>query len=86
MLVGKVTDCGILFTDSFGIPANGEPMPHLMILPSQPVQIKALGKSALLTCRANVENADLVQDMKWIHPNGRTVLHDRLVSKQFSEI
>ncbi|XP_046382239.1 fasciclin-2 [Ischnura elegans] len=61
---------------TLGVPDSGEPTPHLLIFPSQPVQTKALGKSALLTCRADVENIELIQDLKWIDPNGRTVEHD----------
>ncbi|XP_071441374.1 fasciclin-2 isoform X2 [Hetaerina americana] len=64
---------------SYGVPEM--PGPMLVILPSQPVQTKAIGKNALLTCRPNVEDIDLLQDLKWISPDGATVERDNDLKK-----
>lgn len=49
---------------------------ELVILPSQAVQTKPIGKNVLLTCRANVENMLLLTDMQWLDPNNRTILNN----------
>lgn len=52
--------------------------PELTILPSPAVQTKPIGKSVLLTCRANVENLQLLTDMQWLDPNNRTILNNEV--------
>lgn len=40
-------------------------VPRLEILPTQMIQRKPVGKSLMLTCRADVPNIDLVSDLQW---------------------
>ena len=51
-------------------------VPELVILPSQAVQTKPIGKNVLLTCKANVEDMHLLTDMHWLDPNNRTILNN----------
>lgn len=39
--------------------------PKLEIFPIQDVQRKPIGKSLILTCRANVPDSDLISDLRW---------------------
>ena len=47
--------------------------PELTISPSPAVQTKAVGRSALLTCQADVDNKGLITDLVWKDPQNRTI-------------
>ena len=47
----------------------------LEILPSGSQEIKA-GKNLVLTCRAQVQNEELMKDLKWINPQGEIISQD----------
>ncbi|KAK6633974.1 hypothetical protein RUM44_004581 [Polyplax serrata] len=47
--------------------------PSLIISPAAPVQSKAVGGSALLTCQPDVDNQDLVTDLHWKGPQNITI-------------
>uniref|UniRef100_A0A336MUJ8 CSON006072 protein n=1 Tax=Culicoides sonorensis TaxID=179676 RepID=A0A336MUJ8_CULSO len=47
--------------------------PSLVILPVSQVQRKPVGKSLMLTCRANVPDINLVTDLKWRDNKGNTI-------------
>lgn len=47
--------------------------PNLVILPVSQVQRKPVGKSLMLTCRANVKDMNLVTDLKWRDNKGNTI-------------
>ncbi|CRL04468.1 CLUMA_CG017550, isoform A [Clunio marinus] len=48
--------------------------PHLEILPTQSVQRKPIGKPLILTCQPNVEQKDLITDLRWRDSNNNTIL------------
>lgn len=50
---------------SFTECALAEKEPRLEIFPIQDVQRKPIGKSLILTCRANVPDSDLISDLRW---------------------
>lgn len=57
-------DCFFLFFLYFPEFAYGDE-PTLEIFPIQTVQRKPVGKSLMLTCRAKVDNSDLISDLRW---------------------
>lgn len=42
-----------------------EKEPRLEIFPTQNVQRKPIGKSLILSCRADVPDSDLISDLRW---------------------
>lgn len=48
-------------------------VPRLEILPSQTEQRRPVGKSLVLTCQPNVEQKDLISDLKWKDNNDRDI-------------
>lgn len=53
--------------------AINEKEPRLEILPPQQIIKRPLGKPLLLTCTPNVEQKDLISDLKWRDNNNNTI-------------
>lgn len=53
--------------------AISEKEPRLEILPPQSVLKKPIGKPLLLTCTPNVEQKNLITDLKWRDNNNNTI-------------
>lgn len=46
---------------------------HLEILPSGDTQTKPIGSSIILTCKPNVDEPSLVEDMQWFDPHNNVI-------------
>jgi len=70
----QVNFCFLFFDLSLGFCEGSEKTPRLEILPAQSVQRKPVGKSLILTCQPQVEQKDLITDLKWRDNNNNTIL------------
>ena len=53
---------------------SAENAPRLEILPTQSVQRKPIGKPLILTCQPNVEQKDLIKELKWRDSRNNEIL------------
>ncbi|XP_014206810.1 fasciclin-2 isoform X2 [Copidosoma floridanum] len=61
------------------VASDDQSRPALEILPDGEVQTKAVGSSALLTCKPRVADPKLISDIQWLDPQNRVIESRKLV-------